>query len=250
MTTPTPGRGCSWCMRTPTTRASRTASRWPSTPPRAPRPPSAPARSARRVRCWSRACPSRRPPRGHLGPHRIGELADAMRILGVTDQRFLGGAGRYRTPAWPTPRALSPCSRPSSATTASGLPDLFTASNDLVEVIREVRPQVLITYDELGWLRAPRSCAGTPHLDMGSRPRSSCRRTAPISEPAWNIPKVYWSATSESRMRDGLRKLRASDTAAFEGWDPDGPLPAFVVPTSSSRRSSTDTTTSTPRSTR
>ena len=27
------------------------------------------------------------------------ELADAMKELGVTDYRFLGGAGRYRTPA-------------------------------------------------------------------------------------------------------------------------------------------------------
>ncbi|MEO6471505.1 MAG: PIG-L family deacetylase, partial [Aeromicrobium sp.] len=28
-----------------------------------------------------------------LGEHRVGELAEAMRILGVTDHRFLGGAG-------------------------------------------------------------------------------------------------------------------------------------------------------------
>src|SRR3954468_21680139 len=31
-----------------------------------------------------------------LGKHRIGELQDAMAALGVTDFRFLGGAGRYR----------------------------------------------------------------------------------------------------------------------------------------------------------
>ena len=31
-----------------------------------------------------------------LGPHRIGELAAAMRELGVTDHRFLGGPGRFR----------------------------------------------------------------------------------------------------------------------------------------------------------
>src|SRR5262245_45517627 len=31
-----------------------------------------------------------------LGRHRIGELADAMGELGVTDHRFLGGAGRFR----------------------------------------------------------------------------------------------------------------------------------------------------------
>ncbi|MFD5645971.1 PIG-L family deacetylase, partial [Streptomyces anulatus] len=29
-----------------------------------------------------------------LGPHRVGELAAAMKELGVADHRFLGGAGR------------------------------------------------------------------------------------------------------------------------------------------------------------
>jgi N-acetyl-1-D-myo-inositol-2-amino-2-deoxy-alpha-D-glucopyranoside deacetylase len=57
---------------------------------------------------------------------------------------------------------------------------------------------------------------GRPRTDLG---------------PAWDIPKIYWTATSESRMREGLRRLRDSgDTTAFEGWDPDGQLPAFVVP--------------------
>src|SRR6476659_10589889 len=31
-----------------------------------------------------------------LGRHRITELASAMKELGVTDHRFLGGAGRFR----------------------------------------------------------------------------------------------------------------------------------------------------------
>src|SRR5215207_4652383 len=31
-----------------------------------------------------------------LGEHRIGELAAAMKELGVTDHRWLGGPGRYR----------------------------------------------------------------------------------------------------------------------------------------------------------
>src|SRR3954462_2743750 len=31
-----------------------------------------------------------------LGEHRIGELAEAMKALGVTDHRFLGGPGRGR----------------------------------------------------------------------------------------------------------------------------------------------------------
>ena len=46
-----------------------------------------------------------------------------------------------------------------------------------------------------------------------------------LGEP-WEIAKIYWSAMSESRMRESLRSLRAAgDTTSFEGMDPDGPLP-------------------------
>src|ERR671929_365310 len=47
-----------------------------------------------------------------LGGYRMGEIADAMAALGVTDHRWLGGAGRYRdsgmmgTPANGHPRAF------------------------------------------------------------------------------------------------------------------------------------------------
>ena len=83
-----------------------------------------------------------------LGGFRIGELAAAMRVLGVTDHRFLGGAGRFRdsgmmgTPANEHPRAFWRAERD---------PAVFDAAvAAAVEVIREVRPQVLVTYDENG----------------------------------------------------------------------------------------------------
>ena len=51
-----------------------------------------------------------------------------------------------------------------------------------------------------------------------------------LGEP-WDIAKIYWGAMSESRMREGLRALRdAGDTTSFEGMDPDGQLPPFMVP--------------------
>jgi N-acetyl-1-D-myo-inositol-2-amino-2-deoxy-alpha-D-glucopyranoside deacetylase len=47
---------------------------------------------------------------------------------------------------------------------------------------------------------------------------------------AWDIAKIYWTAMSESRLREGLRHLRESgDTTTFEGMDPDGQLPPFVI---------------------
>ncbi len=83
-----------------------------------------------------------------LGGYRISELAAAMTTLGVTDHRFLGGAGRFRdsgmmdTPANDHPRAFWRAAKD---------PAVFDeAVAAAVDVIHEVRPQVLVTYDENG----------------------------------------------------------------------------------------------------
>jgi N-acetyl-1-D-myo-inositol-2-amino-2-deoxy-alpha-D-glucopyranoside deacetylase len=83
-----------------------------------------------------------------LGAYRIGELAAACAELGVTDHRFLGGAGRWRdsgmmgTPANADPRCFWRA-------------DVDQAADALGEVIREVRPQVLVTYDANGFYGHP-----------------------------------------------------------------------------------------------
>src|SRR5438045_2506686 len=72
-----------------------------------------------------------------LGGYRIGELRSAMRVLGVTDMRFLGDAGRWRdsgmmgTPTNDNPRCFWRA-------------DLPEATAELVRVLRDVRPQVLV----------------------------------------------------------------------------------------------------------
>ncbi|HLX49474.1 MAG TPA: N-acetyl-1-D-myo-inositol-2-amino-2-deoxy-alpha-D-glucopyranoside deacetylase [Streptosporangiaceae bacterium] len=78
-----------------------------------------------------------------LGEYRIGELDAACAALGVADHRFLGGAGRWRdsgmfgTPGNDDPRCFW----------RAGLDEAAAA---LLEVIREVRPQVMISYDDNG----------------------------------------------------------------------------------------------------
>ncbi|MCX2969685.1 N-acetyl-1-D-myo-inositol-2-amino-2-deoxy-alpha-D-glucopyranoside deacetylase [Streptomyces sp. TRM70308] len=74
-----------------------------------------------------------------LGAHRIGELRAAMRELGVTDHRFLGGAGRYRDSGM---MGAEQNERPECFWQA----DLDEAAGLLAEVIRQTRPQVLLTY--------------------------------------------------------------------------------------------------------
>lgn len=83
-----------------------------------------------------------------LGEYRIGELAAACAELGVTDHRFLGGPGRWRdsgmmgTAANDDPRCFWRA-------------DAGEAAGALLEVIREVRPQVLVTYDANGFYGHP-----------------------------------------------------------------------------------------------
>jgi N-acetyl-1-D-myo-inositol-2-amino-2-deoxy-alpha-D-glucopyranoside deacetylase len=83
-----------------------------------------------------------------LGEYRIGELDAACAVLGVTDHRFLGGAGRWRdsgmmgTAANDDPRCFWRA-------------DVDEAARALLDVIREVRPQVLVTYDANGFYGHP-----------------------------------------------------------------------------------------------
>jgi N-acetyl-1-D-myo-inositol-2-amino-2-deoxy-alpha-D-glucopyranoside deacetylase len=85
---------------------------------------------------------------GGLGEYRIGELAKACAALGVTDHRYLGGAGRWRDsgmmgqPSNDDPRCFWQA-------------DLDEAARELLSVIREVQPQVLVTYDDNGFYGHP-----------------------------------------------------------------------------------------------
>ncbi|MDP9443089.1 MAG: N-acetyl-1-D-myo-inositol-2-amino-2-deoxy-alpha-D-glucopyranoside deacetylase [Actinomycetota bacterium] len=157
-----------------------------------------------------------------LGEHRIGELATAMQQLGVRHHRFLGKPGRYRDSGM-------------MGTPANDRPDCFwradlrEAADELLSVLREVRPQVLVTYDEFG---------GYGHPDHIQAHRVATYATALAAVPsyrldlgaAWDVPKVYWTAVSARRLREGLRRLRvAGDATTFEGLDPDGELPPFAV---------------------
>ena len=78
-----------------------------------------------------------------LGEYRSDELAAACAALGVTDHRFLGGPGRWRdsgmmgTAGNDDPRCFWRA-------------DVDQAAEALLDVIGEVRPQVLVTYDANG----------------------------------------------------------------------------------------------------
>src|SRR3954465_12491045 len=157
-----------------------------------------------------------------LGGYRIGELAAAMAALGVTDHRWLGGAGRYRdsgmmgTPANGHRRAFWNA-------------DLEEAAAHAGAVVREGRPQVLVTYDENG---------GYGHPDHIQAHRVAMRAVEAAADPdfhpelgePWQVAKVYWCALPRSVVQQGIDALAAMGEASpFAGLgDLDGV--EFIVP--------------------
>ncbi|MER7461967.1 N-acetyl-1-D-myo-inositol-2-amino-2-deoxy-alpha-D-glucopyranoside deacetylase [Streptomyces sp. NPDC097981] len=156
-----------------------------------------------------------------LGAHRIGELAAAMAELGVTDHRFLGGPGRFRDSGM---MGAEQNRRPGSFWSA----DVDEAAAHLVEVIREVRPQVLVTYDPDG---------GYGHPDHIQAHRVAMRGAELAAEPtyrrdlgdAWAIRKIYWNRVPRSVVEEGFVRLKAAGTATpFPGVASPDDVPGVV----------------------
>ena len=156
-----------------------------------------------------------------LGAHRQTELAAAMAELGVTDYRFLGGAGHFRDSGMKWGEDGNATAADDTRPDTFWHADFLEAASLLVEIIREIKPQVMVTYDDFG---------GYGHPDHVQAHRvatyavalASSRSFRPDLGDAWSVAKVYWAAMSQSQMAEGIRALRdAGDTTSFEGMDPD-----------------------------
>ena len=177
-------------------------------PRRAPRSRWSPARWARRARS---TCPAlaqlEAAQADQLGGYRIVELERACAALGVTDHRFLGGAGRYRDsgmmglPTNDHPRAFWQA-------------DLDEAAGHLLEIIREVRPQVMITYDPNGFY-------GHPDHIQAHRVAMRAAELAGPDGPA----KIYWTAMPLSVLEGGMEAFRGLDDNPFADVEDVADLP-------------------------
>ncbi|WP_433545847.1 N-acetyl-1-D-myo-inositol-2-amino-2-deoxy-alpha-D-glucopyranoside deacetylase [Streptomyces sp. CA-294286] len=138
-----------------------------------------------------------------LGPHRAVELADAMKELGVTDHRFLGGQGRFRDSGM----MGAPQNHRENAFWHA---EVDAAASYLVTVLREVRPQVLITYDPDG---------GYGHPDHIQAHRVAMRAAELAAEPTYRpdfglphaVEKVYWNRVPRPVADAAFAHLRAED---------------------------------------
>jgi N-acetyl-1-D-myo-inositol-2-amino-2-deoxy-alpha-D-glucopyranoside deacetylase len=147
-----------------------------------------------------------------LGGYRIGELKRAMAALGVTDYRFLGGAGCYRdsgmidTPQNNHPRAFWRA-------------DPERAAAQLAEVLCEVRPQVVVTYD-------PDGLYGHPDHIQAHR---VTMRAIELAADVWRVRKVYFPSEPRALLAKGIERFAASAENPFAGITDVDALP-FVTP--------------------
>ena len=141
-----------------------------------------------------------------LGEHREVELKDAMAQLGINDFRFLGAPNKK----WRDSGMMG--------TTQNERGDVFwqadldEASYELVKIILEIKPQVLITYDEFG---------GYGHPDHIKAHRVAMRATEQAAEQGWQISKIYWNTMPRSVIQMGIEKMKEVGSDFFGAQSAD-----------------------------
>lgn len=144
-----------------------------------------------------------------LGQHRIGELARACAELGVADQRFLGGAGRWRDSGMMGAAA-------NASPRCFWRADLAEATAALVSIIREVRPQVVITYNENGAYGHPDHIRAHD-VTVAALPAAAEAGAFPEAGAPWSVAKLYYTAMPRSVLQAGIDAVRASGGDLFDG---------------------------------
>lgn len=142
-----------------------------------------------------------------LGGYRIGELTVALRALGVDAPIFLGGAGRWRDSGM-----LGTVQRARQRFIDA---DEREAVGELVAIIREQRPHVVVTYDPKGGYGHP-DHIHTHDVTTAAVAAAGLRHYP--GEP-WTVPKFYWTVFATSAF-----------LAARSVMNRDDLLPDWVLP--------------------
>ena len=145
-----------------------------------------------------------------LGGYRMLELDRALTALGVTDHRFLGGPGRYQDSGM---AGMAGNDVQRAFWRAERDPEVLAgAVGHAVTVIRDVQPQVVVTYDENG---------GYGHPDHIMAHRVTMAAVDAAADPdygtdgprePWAVAKVYWNVLPRSVLERGLTALRHAGT--------------------------------------
>ena len=141
-----------------------------------------------------------------LGQHREIELKDAMTQLGINDYRFLGAPNKK----WRDSGMMA--TPQNERDDVFWQADLDEASHELVKIILEIKPQVLITYDEFG---------GYGHPDHIKAHRVAMRATELAAEQGWQISKIYWNTIPRSVIQMGIEKMKEVGSDFFGAQSAD-----------------------------
>src|SRR5215468_12493864 len=133
-----------------------------------------------------------------FGEYRIGELAAACEALGVKDHRFLGGPGH-----WHDSGMMGTPSNDWDG--AFWRADVDEAARSLVDIIRDVRPHVLVTYDSNGFYGHP------DHIQA----HRVAWRAFELADGL--VHKFYATAVPKSVLAAGMKMMREADADEAEG---------------------------------
>jgi N-acetyl-1-D-myo-inositol-2-amino-2-deoxy-alpha-D-glucopyranoside deacetylase len=155
-----------------------------------------------------------------LGGYRIAELTAALQALGLEGPVYLGGPGRWRDSGMVGSQARDR-QRFSDA-------DQREAVGALVEIIREMRPHVVVTYDPNGGYGHP------DHIQTHVVTTAAVAAAATTDDypgAPWSVPKLYWTVISRSAFIAGWEALDPGDLR--DGWivpPPDGDFAGLGYP--------------------
>lgn len=138
-----------------------------------------------------------------LGGYRVGELTSACAALGVTDHRFLGGLGRWRDSGmvWQRAGRASAVSTVHPRALVAGVFEEQVRS--LIDILLELRPQVVVTYAADG---------GYGHPDHIRAHEITMAATKRVDE----VQRVFHTVPSRNAVHAGLRHLAATGGMPFD----------------------------------
>ncbi|MQM26910.1 N-acetyl-1-D-myo-inositol-2-amino-2-deoxy-alpha-D-glucopyranoside deacetylase [Glycomyces albidus] len=144
-----------------------------------------------------------------LGGYRYWEYRQATAALGVTDTHFLGGVGRWRDsgmmglPSNDHPRAFWGA-------------DVDEAAADLVAVVRDRRPDVLVTYDPDGFYGHPDHIQAH-RVAMRAADLAADASYRPDLGEAHEIRKVYWTTVPRAVIEAQFAAFAGASDNPFAG---------------------------------
>jgi len=142
-----------------------------------------------------------------LGGYRIGELTSALNALGIEQPIFLGGAGRWRDSGM---AGTSPRRRQRFVDA-----DMREAVGELVKMIRQLRPHVVVTYDANGGYGHP------DHIHAHDVTMAAVAASGGSEYPGepWTVPKLLLDRDVDVCHGGGARRARGRAAGMGPGID-------------------------------